>query len=181
MEYFKAFKLKDGRTCILRNGTEEDGQAALENFKLTHEQTDWLLTYPEESTFTVEQEKQYLQEKTKSPDEIEILAEVDGKVIGMAGIDRIGRAYKVKHRAGFGISIDKAYWGLGIGRELTRACIRCAREAGYAQLELDVAGENERAIALYKSEGFVVFGRNPKGFRSRLTGWQEMVLMRLEL
>lgn len=181
MEYFKAFKLKDGRTCILRNGTEEDGQAALENFKLTHEQTDWLLTYPEESTFTVEQEKQYLQEKTKSPDEIEILAEVDGKVIGMAGIDRIGRAYKVKHRAGFGISIDKAYWGLGIGRELTRACIRCAREAGYAQLELDVAGENERAIALYKSESFVVFGRNPKGFRSRLTGWQEMVLMRLEL
>lgn len=181
MEYFKAFKLKDGRTCILQNGTEEDGQAALENFKLTHEQTDWLLTYPEESTFTVEQEKQYLQEKTKSPDEIEILAEVDGKVIGMAGIDRIGRAYKVKHRAGFGISIDKAYWGLGIGRELTRACIRCAREAGYAQLELDVAGENERAIALYKSEGFVVFGRNPKGFRSRLTGWQEMVLMRLEL
>ena len=29
--------------------------------------------------------------------------------------------------------------------------------------------------------GFVEYGRNPKGFRSRLTGWQELVLMRLEL
>ena len=31
------------------------------------------------------------------------------------------------------------------------------------------------------SVGFVEYGRNPKGFRSRLTGWQEVVLMRLEL
>jgi hypothetical protein len=29
--------------------------------------------------------------------------------------------------------------------------------------------------------GFVEYGRNPKGFRSRTTGWQELVLMRLEL
>ena len=41
--------------------------------------------------------------------------------------------------------------------------------------------ENERAIALYQSEGFVEYGRNPRGFRSRQTGWQELVLMRLEL
>ena len=40
--------------------------------------------------------------------------------------------------------------------------------------------ENRSAIGLYESEGFVEYGRNPKGFRSRLTGWQEVVLMRLE-
>ena len=53
--------------------------------------------------------------------------------------------------------------------------------AGYAQLELEVTAENKRAIELYKSEGFVEFGRNPKGFRSRESGWQELVLMRREL
>ena len=37
------------------------------------------------------------------------------------------------------------------------------------------------ALALYKSVGFVEYGRNPKGFRSRTAGWQELVLMRLEL
>ena len=44
MEYLKKIKLKDGRECILRNGNERDGKAALENFILTHGQTDYLLT-----------------------------------------------------------------------------------------------------------------------------------------
>ena len=77
--------------------------------------------------------------------------------------------------------MDKAYWGLGVGRALTKACIECAKRAEYAQLELEVVTENRSAIALYESVGFVEYGRNPKGFRSRLTGWQEVVLMRLEL
>ena len=64
---------------------------------------------------------------------------------------------------------------------MTAACIECARKAGYHQLELDVVGENAAAIALYERLGFVEYGRNPKGFRSRHTGWQELVLMRLEL
>ena len=39
--------------------------------------------------------------------------------------------------------------------------------------------ENRSAIGLYESAGFVEYGRNPKGFL--FTGWQEVVLMRLEL
>ena len=77
--------------------------------------------------------------------------------------------------------MDKAHWGLGVGRALTGACIECARAAGYVQLELEAVAENKAALALYKSVGFAEYGRNPKGFRSRLTGWQELVLMRLEL
>ena len=77
--------------------------------------------------------------------------------------------------------MDRAYWGLGVGRALTKACIECARAAGYVQLELEAVAENKAALALYKSVGFVEYGRNPKGFRSRKTGWQELVLMRLEL
>ena len=100
--------------------------------------------------------------------------------MGTAGIGCVGRREKTRHRAEFGISVDKAYWGLGIGRALTEACIECAKKAGYAQLELEVVAENRSAIGLYESEGFVEYGRNPKGFRSRLTGWQEVVLMRLE-
>ena len=181
MKYQKTILLKDGRTCILRNGTAEDGKAVLVIFNLTHEQTDWLLSYPDENTFDAEQEADFLQAKTDSPDEIEILAEIDGKVIGTAGIGRIGTKDKVKHRAEMGISVDKDYWGLGIGRALTKACIECAKIAGYSQLELDVVAQNERAIALYESEGFAQYGRNPKGFRSRYSGWQELVLMCMEL
>ena len=87
----------------------------------------------------------------------------------------------MRRRAGFGISVDKAYWGLGVGRALTEACIACAKTAGYAQLELEAAAENKNALALYESVGFVEYGRNPKGFHSRLSGWQPLVLMRMEL
>jgi RimJ/RimL family protein N-acetyltransferase len=153
----------------------------MEIFNLTHEQTDWMLSYADENSFNAEQEADFLQTKTDSPDEIEILAEIDGRVIGTAGIGHLGTKDKVKHRAEFGISVDEDFWGLGIGRALTRACVECAKEAGYVQVELDVAAQNKRAIALYESEGFVEYGRNPKGFRSRFTGWQELVLMLLDL
>ena len=181
MEYHKNIQLKDGRICILRNATAADGKDVLDVFNLTHEQTDWLLTYPEEQSYTVEQEAEFLQNRTDSPDEIEILAEIEGRVVGTAGIGCVGRKEKIKHRAELGVSVDKDCWGLGIGRALTRACIECAREAGYAQLELDVTAQNQSAISLYESEGFVEYGCNPKGFRSRYSGWQELILMRMEL
>jgi len=181
MEYRNIITLKDGRTCILRNGTEKDGKAALDNFILTHEQTDYLLTYPDETDITAEQEAEFLKSKTESVCEIVILAEVDGAVAGLAGIDSMGDKDKIRHRADFGISVDEAYWGLGAGRALTEACIECARKAGYEQLELNVAADNTRAIELYKKAGFVEFGRNPRGFKARLSGYQELVYMRMEL
>ncbi len=181
MEYRKEVELKDGRICVLRNATAADAEAVLANFILTHGETDCLTSYPDEIAFTLEQEAEYLRGKAESPCELELLAELDGRIVGTAGIDRIGKYDKVKHRASFGISVERACWGLGVGRALTRACVACAEAAGYLQLELDAVAENERALALYRSEGFTEYGRNPKGFRSRLTGWQALVLMRREL
>ncbi len=181
MKYHKTIRLKDGRECVLRSGTGEDAQEVLDNFILTHAQTDELLSYPDEITFTEEQEAKFLQGREESPDEVEIIAVVDGRVVGTAGVDRISRMEKLRHRAGFGISIERDYWGLGIGKALTLACIECAKQAGYVQMELEVVADNARAIALYESTGFTEYGRNPRGFRSRLTGWQELVLMRRNL
>ena len=181
MEYRKAVTLKDGRKCVLRSCTEQDGRDVLDNFILTHSQTDFLLSCPDEISFTPEDEEKYLKDKAESAHEIEILAEVGGVVIGTAGVERVGARSKVKHRASFGISVDKNFWGLGVGRYLTEACIECAKTMGYVQLELEVVSENERAVALYKSMGFTEYGRNPLGFRSPVSGWQELLLMRLTL
>lgn len=86
--------------------------------------------------------------------------------MGTAGIEAVGRKYKIRHRAEFGISVAKEFWGLGIGQALTTACIECAKAAGYVQLELNVVADNVRAISIYKKTGFVEYGRNPKGFNS---------------
>ena len=181
MEYCKTVELKDGSSCLLRNGTAADGQALLDIFILTHAETDYLLTYADECTMTVQDEAKYLAEMAENPRGIEILAERDGQIVGSAGIEVVRDREKLRHRAEFGISVARACWGLGIGRALAEACIECAKRAGYLQLELDVVAENTRAIALYESLGFVEWGRNPKGFRLRDGRWQELVLMRLEL
>ncbi|HBV43783.1 MAG TPA: GNAT family N-acetyltransferase [Ruminococcaceae bacterium] len=181
LKYNKIISLKDGRKCCLRNGTENDAQEFLDVFNLTHAETDYLLSYPDENSFTVEQESAFLKAKTESSNEIEIIAVVDGKIAGTAGIDALGNKYKTKHRAEFGIGIAKEFWGLGIGRALTEACIECAKEAGYTQLELDVVSDNASAISLYKKVGFVEYGRNSKGFNSRISGYQELVYMKLDL
>ena len=162
MEYSKQIVLKDGRTAILRHGVEADGAAVFEQFNQTHGETDYLLSYPDENSFTAEQEGKFLKRKAESANEVEIIALVDGRVAGTA-------------------SVLKEYWGLGIGRALMDACIECAKRAGYAQLELTVVAENARAVEMYRRAGFVEFGRNPRGFNSRISGYQELVSMRLEL
>ena len=181
MKYEQRITLKNGNEAWLRNGDAPDGNAVFDIFNATHAETDYLLSYPDENSFDPEQEAHFLEEKTKSPNEIEIIAFIDGKIAGMAGIGAIGTKYKVKHRAEFGISILKEYWGLGLGRALTEACIQCARDAGYVQMELNVVSENKRAMSLYQNLGFAEYGRNPKGFLSRTSGFQELIYMLLEL
>lgn len=181
MKYNKIINLKNGKEALLRNGEFADGEAVFVNFNETHAETDYLLSYPDENSFDAQQEAEFLKEKTESPNEIEIVAVVDGVVAGTAGIEAVGAKYKLKHRAELGIAILKGYWGLGIGKALMEACIECAKDAGYTQLELNVVAENERAVALYKNMGFVEYGRNPRGFNSRVSGYQEVVYMLLVL
>ena len=181
MKYQKKIILKNGMECYLRNAAESDGPLVLENFNLTHAETDYLLTYPDENKFDAAQESQFLKKKADSENEIEMVAMVNGAVIGTAGIQAVGMKYKVRHRGEFGMSVLKEFWGLGIGRALMASCIECAKAAGYHQLELNVVAENVRALSMYEKAGFVEYGRNPKGFRSRITGFQEVVAMRLEL
>ena len=175
MKYSQKIILKNGEEAWLRNGDAADGRAVFKNFNSTHAETDFLLSYPDENSYDPEQEARFLEEKTKSSNEIEIIALVDGKVAGTAGIEAVGKKDKIKHRAELGISISKEYWGLGLGTALTEACIQCARDAGYVQLE------NTRAISMYQKLGFTEFARNPRGFRSRTGGYQELIYMRLEL
>ena len=98
MKYSKVISLKDGRKCVIRNGIKEDAEGALNNYILTHGETDWLFSYPDEINLTSEKEALYLEGKTNSSDEIELIAEVGGKIVGLAGIDRIGEQDKVRHR-----------------------------------------------------------------------------------
>ena len=181
MLYNDTVKLKNGSDLLLRSGDVDDAAAVLEIFIRTHTETDFLLSYPDEITFTVEKEAAFLKEKAEDPRSVELLAFLGGKLVGSAGFDAVKKVFKLNHRAEFGISVLKEHWGIGIGSALTAACIDCARRAGYTQLELDVLSVNAAAVALYKKHGFVEFGRNPRGFRLRNGEYRELINMRREL
>ena len=85
MKYNQTIILKNGKEALLRNGELADGPAVFENFNRTHEETDYLLSYPEENSYDPQQEAKFLEEKAESPNEAEIIALVDGKVAGPRG------------------------------------------------------------------------------------------------
>ncbi|MFC6357259.1 GNAT family N-acetyltransferase [Luethyella okanaganae] len=55
------------------------------------------------------------------------------------------------------LGVKPVWRAQGVGRALLRAAVACARDGGYARLSLSVARANH-AVALYRSEGFVVVG-----------------------
>ena len=180
MKYTKDVILKNSKNCLIRDAVGDDAQEVLNIFLLTHEQTDYLSSYKDETTFDAEFEKQFLNDIACSESQIYLCAVVDSHIVGTASVFSVG-PNKVKHRAEFGIAIDKDYWGIGIGQALTAACVEFSKTAGYSQLELEVVSNNTGAISLYRKMGSIEFGRNPRGFISRFQGWQELVSMRLEL
>ena len=181
MLYNKKVILKNNSVCIIENASENNACEILDLLKRTCVQSDFLLSYPEEIIFTVEQERDFLESKKVSNDEVLLCAKIDGKIIGTASINKIGNNYKVKHRAEFAVAIEKDFWNIGVGNKLSLACIESAKMSGYKQLELTVVSTNFSAISLYKKIGFVEYGRNPKGFLLKNGEWRELIQMRLEL
>ena len=105
MKYQKEVLLKDGTKCLLRGAGERDAAEILRCFHLTHAETDYLLTYPEENLFTEADEAKFLKASEESANAIEIGAFVNGKVVGSAGIEPLGDKEKLRHRADFGIAV----------------------------------------------------------------------------
>ncbi|MCM3899231.1 GNAT family N-acetyltransferase [Schaalia meyeri] len=181
MRYAAMVALTGGVELLVRNAVASDARALRETMRRTHSETDYLLSYPDEQGTDEEREVRLLEETERCGNQVELVAIVDGRIVGSAGVEAVGSRRKVVHRARFGISVLQEYWGMGIGRVLTEACVDCARRAGYAQLELDVVVDNERAMSLYRRAGFEEYGRNPRGYWSSSAGFQELVHMRLEL
>lgn len=88
-----------------------------------------------------------------------LVAEVDGQVVGTAGLHRNRRPRNL-HEAGLGMTVHDAYQGRGIGKALMLALVEVADKwLNLVRIDLEVWPDNERAVKLYESFGFVVEGR----------------------
>lgn len=163
--FHKALTLKNGETLTLRNAEAADAEALLEYLPRVDTQTRFLAREPGEFSCTLDQERELLDKFRLDPASHFIIAEYGGHIAGTANALPAGVRRRFAHRATMGISVDEAYWRLGIGSAMLSELIDWCCEYGFEQLELDVVADNARAIALYERFGFQTAGRRPNAMK----------------
>lgn len=173
----KIITLKDGTVCRICSPQKKDAGQILEHMRITSEETHHMLRYPDEIMRSQEEEEQYLEESLNSETDLMIAAFIGDELVGNAGISCAGTCKKVRHRAIFGVSVKKKYWGRGIGWILLEVITEEAKTMGYDQLELDVFSDNKSARALYRKAGFEEWGCIPNAFRLKNGSRYDAILM----
>ena len=94
------------------------------------------------------------------PDNLHLLALVDGQIAGHAYLGRPLPHARRRHAGAIGIAVDPAFQRRGIADALMVALIdRAENWMQMTRLELEVYVDNTAAIALYRKHGFVEEGR----------------------
>ena len=156
----KTVVLKNNTPCILRSPKKEDAKEALAYLEKVCGQTMFLLRYPQEVTFTLEEEEILLERFSQNPSGLMIMAFIDGEVAALASFSS-SPLIKTRHRASLAISVDEKYWGLGLGTHVIHQLCQSAKEIGITQMELEYVESHQRGRALYEKCGFIEYGRRP--------------------
>jgi L-phenylalanine/L-methionine N-acetyltransferase len=98
------------------------------------------------------------------PQGCKLVATAGDEIAGMAGLHPVHPGLRRAHVRSLGIVVSTAWQGRGVGRQLLERLLAWADNwAGVLRVELHVHVDNPRAIALYRSLGFVEEGRH-KGY-----------------
>lgn len=121
------------------------------------------LPYTDEETWRVRLAENFAPGKTDLP----LAAELNGAVVGTAGLHPAGPALRRRHVLMLGLSVLPAAQGQGVGSALMAAmCDYADRWSGALRLELTVYCDNAAAIHLYRKFGFEVEGTH-RGYALR--------------
>jgi len=93
-----------------------------------------------------------------------IIAEADGKAVGMANARK--RGGRLRHTAGLGVFVRRTYRSQGIGSEMMRELETQAKNMGVEVLYLEVYSISP-AVELYSRLGYTEYGRLPGGIKYR--------------
>lgn len=146
--------LKDGRTLIIRKAEKSDAKKMVEYISHIGGESDNLTFGANEFELTVEKEELIIDTTNIRDNAIMMVGEIDGDIVSLINLN-CGTRPRTRHVGEFGISVRKAYWGLGIGNAMLTSLIAWARATSIIKkINLKVRADNTSGIALYKKNGF---------------------------
>ena len=107
--------------------------------------------------------------------EIHLIALEGGRLVGHVNVQR-ERHPVTHHVASLSIAVAADARGRGIGRRLMERAIAWSKSVGVEKLVLSVYPNNEAAISLYRSFGFIDEGRLARHSRKSY-GYEDEILM----
>jgi len=98
--------------------------------------------------------------------ELVLVAEVNGKVVGITDVRNKTPQQEQRHVGVVGILVLEGYRSMGVGTALLTELIKKAKTEGkYETLVLSVFGNNKHAQSLYRKMGFTQYGVLPNGIK----------------
>ena len=110
----------------------------------------------EEATFSMPWSAEDFSDMIRRDNMTYLVAELDGKIIGGAGMRNILGDGEITN-----VAILSDYRGCGYGKKLVSELLKAGEELGAKAFTLEVRVSNEPAIRLYQSLGFVSEGIRP--------------------
>lgn len=139
----------------IRKAKVEDAQAILDYLDQIGKESD-NLTFGEEGIgYTYEDEVKLIQSFEENLNSTMYLAIDYNKIVSIGNLSASKRE-RTKHISILGISVLKSHWNQGIGKMMMKTLIEFAKQAPDTKaIHLEVRSDNEVAIRLYRSVGFV--------------------------
>ncbi len=146
-------------TIHIREITLDDAEKFLALCRHLDQETHFMLLEPDERTLTPDEQRQALGSLLAGGRSTIFVAEdlERGELVGYLAIEG-GTYRRERRRATLVIGVLQACTGQGIGSRLFQEMERWARQRGFRRLELTVMVHNQRALALYLRQGFMIEG-----------------------
>jgi len=170
--------MKDGRTATVRTPVEVDAEALLATMHAIFADGAGMAATPDEAPkLTVDEERAWIRARREGPDEVVLVADVEGQLAGNLMLTVPARR-RLAHVATLAITLTPPFRSLGLGDALmTRALTWAAGHPRIEKVDLRVLSDNDGAIRLYRRHGFVEEGRLARAIRYEDGRYVDDVLM----
>lgn len=149
------YELPNGRLLQIRQAVSEDSSQTTYIWNSIVKERKYTMGL---NLLAEEQEKEFISGLDKR--ETILVAILGRKIVGYLILtipDKICRS--TLHVAEIGTFVLKKYRGLGIGKYLLTSAVKFAQQKNFEKMVIKVRSSNERALAFYRSKGFVEVGR----------------------